>query len=119
MTQISQNLAGLPGVRLGAHRCGGIGIFVEGQERGQLQHSGLLDVSLIAAQRDVLLKGDPFHRHHTFPDSDWITVPITGSPSVPLAVNALAMTHARVLDAAFPGQGVTLCASPMAHDLIT
>ncbi len=102
MTQISQHLARWPGVTLNAHQYGGLGIFVDGQELGQLHDCGLLDVALTAVERDALLSEDQVHRHHTFPDSGWVTLPINGVLDVPLAIEALVMAHARMLDAASP-----------------
>ena len=57
---------------------------------------GLLDVSLTAIDRDVLLKEGRVHPHHTFPDSGWVTLPLDGIMDVPLAMKALRMAHARV-----------------------
>jgi len=96
MTQILQSLARWPGVTLNAHRYGGLGVFVEGQELGQLHDCGLLDVSLTTVDRDVLLKEGRVHPHHTFPDSGWVTLPLDGIMDVPLAMKALRMAHARV-----------------------
>ena len=96
MTQILQSLVRWPGVTLSAHRYGGLGIFVEGQELGQLHDCGLLDVSLTPVDRDVLLREGRVHRHHTFPDSGWVTLPLGGIMDVPLAMKALNMAHARV-----------------------
>ena len=102
MIQISQRLARWPGVTLDAHRYGGLGIFVEDQELAQLHDCGLLDVSLTAVERDVLLREGQVHHHHTFPDSGWITLPINGLDDVPLAMEALSMAHAHILDAMSP-----------------
>ena len=98
MTQILQSLVRWPDVTLNAHRYGGLGIFVEGQELGQLHDCGLLDVSLTPVDRDVLLKEGRVHLHHTFPDSGWVTLPLDGIMDVPLAMKALSlsMAHARV-----------------------
>ena len=113
MTQISQRLARWPGVTLSAHQYGGLGIFVDGQELGQLHDCGLLDVSLTAVERDALLREGQVHRHHTFPDSSWVTLPIDGLDDVPLAMEALGMAHARVLDAVFPQQVCMASVSPV------
>lgn len=102
MIQISQRLARWPGVTLGAHRYGGLGIFLEDQELGQLHDCGLLDVSLTAVARDALLRENRVHHHHTFPDSGWVTLPINGLDDVPLAMQALNMAHAHILDAMSP-----------------
>lgn len=56
MTKISKGIASRPGVTLNAHRYGGLGFFLEGQELGQLHRCGRLDVSLTAAQRNRLLR---------------------------------------------------------------
>ena len=118
MTQISQRLARWPGVTLSAHQYGGLGIFVDGQELGQLHDCGLLDVALTAVERDGLLSKDRVHRHHTFPDSGWVTLPIDGLDDVPLAMEALGMAHARVLDAVFPQQVCMASASPVVRGLV-
>ena len=81
---------------LDVHRYGGLGIFVEGQELGQVHDCGLLDVSLTTVDRDVLLKEGRVHLHHTFPDFGWVTLPLGGAMDVPLAMKALAMAHASV-----------------------
>ena len=118
MTQISQRLARWPGVTLGAHRHGGLGIFVDGQELGQLHDCGLLDVSLTAVERDALLREGQVHRHHTFPDSGWVTLPINGLDDVPLAIETLGMAHVRVLDAVFPQQVCMASVSPVVRGLV-
>lgn len=64
------------------------------------------------------MRGCRFHRHHTFPHSDWITLPIDGMLDVPAAMNALRMAHARISDAEFPGQTVTVGASPEVRNVI-
>lgn len=117
MTQILQNLGRWPGVRLNAHRYGGLGIFVGGQELGQLHDCGLLDVSLTAVDRNALLKEGQVHRHHTFPDSSWITLPINGIMDVPLAMEVLGMAYAHVLDAVFSGQVIMASALPRSYGL--
>ncbi|MFB9990414.1 luciferase family protein [Deinococcus oregonensis] len=98
--QILQCLATWPGVTLNNHCYGGIGIFAQGQELGQWHPCGLLDVSLTAVERDMLLKDNRVHRHHTFPDSGWVTLPINGMLDVSLAVKALGLAHACALNAA-------------------
>ena len=96
MIQISQRLARWPDVTLDAHRYGGLGIFVEHHELGQLHDCGLLDVSLTNVARNALLREGWVHPHHTFPDSSWVTLPINGLDDVSLAMEALGMAHARV-----------------------
>jgi Family of unknown function (DUF5519) len=118
MIQISQGLAGWRDVTLGTHRYGGLGIFAGGQEIGRLQRCGLLDVSLTAAEHDVLLNGGRFHRHHTFPDSDWLTLPIDGTGDVPLAMYALGMALACAPVTAFPPQAVVRPTSPVVRELV-
>ena len=118
MTQISQRLARWPGVTLGAHQYGGLGIFVDDQELGQLHDCGLLDVSLTAVERDALLREGQVHRHHTFPDSGWVTLPIDGLVDVPLAMKALGMAHARVLDAVFPRLVCMASVGPVIRSLV-
>ena len=103
---------------LDAHRYGGLGIFVEHHELGQLHDCGLLDVSLTDVARNALLREGRVHPHHTLPDSSWVTLPINGLDDVSLAMEALGMAHARILDAAFPGQAVPASASPDACNLI-
>jgi Family of unknown function (DUF5519) len=118
VTQISRGVASWPGVTLHAHRYGGLGIFWQGQELGQLHPCGLLDVSLTAAQRNRLLRAGRFHRHHTFPHSDWVTLPIDGALDVPAAMNALQLAHARISDAAGPGQVIPASASAVTRTLL-
>ena len=118
MIQISQRLTRWPDVTLTPHRYGGLGIFVDGQELGQLHDCGLLDVSLTAVERDALLRASRVHNHHTFPGSGWVTLPIDGLDDVPLAMEALGMAHARVLDAAFPQQVCMASVSPVARGLV-
>lgn len=117
MTQISQCLARWPGVTLTPHRYGGLGIFVDGQELGQLHDCGLLDVSLTAVARDALLRESRVHHHHTFPNSGWVTLPINGLDDVPLAMEALSMAHIRVQEAVFPRRAGMTSASPMSFGL--
>ncbi|MGY2896385.1 luciferase domain-containing protein [Deinococcus sp. UYEF24] len=107
MIQISQRLARWPGVTLTAHRDGGLGIFVEDQELGQLHDCGLLDVSLSDVERDALLRECRVHHHHTFPDSGWVTLPINGLDDVPLAMEILNMAHVHVMKVACIPQAIT------------
>lgn len=64
----------LSGVRLGVHRFGGIGFFVQGRECGHIHGNGLLDCFVGRTNRDWLVQDcDGVTHHHVFPRSGWIS----------------------------------------------
>lgn len=64
----------LADVKLGVHRYGGIGFFLDGKEMGHIHGNGLLDCFVGRTNRDRLLRtSGGVTAHHVFPQSGWIS----------------------------------------------
>ena len=77
----------MPGVRLKAHRFGGIEfVEKEGRELGHMHGHGLLDVAVGRLVARALLCEGRVCPHHIFPDSRWVSFQIESEADVPFAL---------------------------------
>jgi hypothetical protein len=94
MEKLEAEALRLPGVRLKAHRFGGIE-FVQngGHELGHLHGHGLLDVPVGNQAAATLIAAGRVRPHHIFPRSKWVSFQIESIADVPFALELLAMSR--------------------------
>ena len=83
----------LPGVRLKAHRFGGIEFQEQGRELCHVHGNGLLDVLLTRDGAKALLSEKRVRPHHVFPHSRWISFQMETTADVPFALELLKMAR--------------------------
>jgi hypothetical protein len=80
---------GMPELRPGMHRFGGVGFFFRGRECGHIHGNGLLDCFVGATKRDALLLDGRASAHHVFPRSGWISFSVRDGDDVPRAIDLI------------------------------
>ena len=91
MQEIENRALELPGVRLRAHRLGGIAFARGRQELGHLHGNGLLDLFVGREQRDALVAAGRAEPHHVFAQSGWISFWVRSPSDTPAALSLLAI----------------------------
>ncbi|MEP6810279.1 MAG: luciferase family protein [Chthoniobacterales bacterium] len=81
--------------RLGVHRFGGVGFFVDGSELGHVHGNGLLDAFVGRANRDAAVAAGRAQPHHVFPKSGWVSFWIEGESDVDQAIALLRLAEMR------------------------
>lgn len=89
ISAIESAARGMPEMRPGVHRLGGVGFFFRGKECGHIHGNGLLDCFVGQAQRDVLLRDGRASVHHVFPRSGWISFWVRDGADVPTAIDLI------------------------------
>jgi hypothetical protein len=91
MSAIEERVRQLPGMAVGVHRFGGMAFVFNGREGSHLHGNGLLDCSVGAGNRDVLLAAGRASPHHIFPRSGWISFWIQDEKDVEPALELIRM----------------------------
>lgn len=85
-----------PGVTTGPHRFGGTEFLVNGREIGHTHGYALVDIPLPKAVRDEAIAAGKASPHHIHPESNWVSVRITGDAAAASAVGLLRFNHERL-----------------------
>jgi len=91
MQEIENHALALPGVRLRAHRLGGIEFARGAQELGHLHGNGLLDLFVGRRERDALIAAGRAEPHHVFAQSGWVSFWVRTPADTPCALGLLAI----------------------------
>lgn len=87
-----------PGVTTGPHRFGGTEFLVNGREIGHAHGYALVDIPLQKAVRDEAIASGKASPHHILPDSNWVSVRITGDAAAANAVELLRVNYERLVN---------------------
>lgn len=91
MQEIENHALALPGVRLLAHRLGGIEFARGARELGHLHGNGLFDLFVGREQRDALIADGRAEPHHIFAQSGWISFWVRTPADTPSALDLLTL----------------------------
>jgi hypothetical protein len=83
-----------PGVSEHAHRFGGIEFRVGRRELGHL-HASIADLPFTRQVRDELVAAGRAKRHHTLPDSGWVTVPMRTAADAANVIDLFRLNYER------------------------
>ncbi len=83
------------GARVGVHRFGGTGFFVNGSELGHVHGNGLFDAFVGRSNRDAAVAAGRAQLHHVFPKSGWVSFWIERESDVEQAVDLLRLAAMR------------------------
>ncbi len=84
--QITREVAGWVGVTVVPHRFGGTEFRVGRRELGHLHGSRLADLPFPVRVRERLVAEQKAQRHHTLPESGWVSYVIRDRADVPGAI---------------------------------
>jgi hypothetical protein len=94
-----------PGVTTGPHRFGGTEFLVNGKEIGHTHGYALVDILLPKAARDEAIARGKASPHHIHPESNWVSVRITGGDAAANAVELLRFNYERMIGTDNGGAG--------------
>ena len=91
---IERAATGMPGVKTGVHRFGGIGFYFRGRECSHIHGNGLLDCLVGMANREKLVEHRRALPHHVFPRTGWISFWVRTGDDVPKAIDLIRLACA-------------------------
>lgn len=89
ITALTHAVAGWEGVTLSSHRFGGRQFDLGTRELGHVHGNGVVDVLLDRSLQRQVVAGGRAVEHHTFPDSGWVSLQLSGPADVSAAVELL------------------------------